>query len=163
MTLRMPSTRVVKRRGRPRRTASSAHPMCRGQSTLLNTLWEAGLVPFAFYEAGLVYARLRRQALNLMDAPSIGRVLLKERLDGTRTWEETPTQARLFQGFMATEQHLSSWEKERVQLLRRALEEHKPLEAQTLKKLAQTLYPLLEDLSHFFQNLNACGSLPLRE
>ena len=120
-------------------------------------------MPFSCYEAGLIYARLRRQALNLMDAPSIGRVLLKERLDGTRTWDETPTQARLFQGFMATEQHLSSWEKERVQLLRRALEEHKPLEAQTLKKLAQTLYPLLEDLSHFFQNLNACGSLPLRE
>lgn len=164
MSQRTLATRIVRRRGRPRQnptpSPATAH---RPSPCFLRTLWEAGYIPFAFHEAGMTYARLRRQALRLMEAPTLQKTCFDERLDGTRMWQEDPRQAKLFKIYMATEQHLASWERERLQLLRRALEGHKPLEAATLERLGETLYPLLEDLAHLFQNLNASGFMPFKE
>ena len=164
MTPRTLATRVVRRRGRPRQNLTPS-PLAthRFSPCFLRTLWEKGHIPFAFHEAGMAYARLRRSALRLMDSPSLHTTGFDERLDGTRTWQEDPKQEKLFKLYMATEQHLCSWERERLQLLRRALEGHKPLEAAILKRLGETLYPVLEDLAHFFQNLNATGLMPFKE
>ena len=166
MSLQILNTRVRARRGRPRlfsekkdlgtpetRKRIHTHSVNNG----LYTLWKKGLIPYDLYASGHRYIALRCRCLQILQAPKIARALISTDncLNTAHPFctPQTPEERETLFLWQRVEKHLTHWERERICLLIQIHGGDKPLSTQMLINIGQCLYPLLEDLSHFFQNI----------
>jgi hypothetical protein len=169
MSIQSLRTRVRVRRGRPCRLKAPQDlgtPETRRRvpsqfrAKGLRTLWEKGFIPYDLYESGRRYVFLRARCLHILKAPKIASYALgnPESLVFKNTahafcMPQTPDEHETLLLWQGVEKHLKSWERERITLLIQTHEGGKAVPLEVLSDVGRCLYPLLEDLTHFFQNI----------
>ena len=176
MSMQLLNTRVRARRGRPclfkgpkdlgtPETRRRINMQFRGKG--LSTLWEKGYIPYDLYESGRRYVALRARCLHILQAPKVASYTLgnPESFLSKRTKHifcapQTPCERETLLLWQGVEKHLKHWERERITLLIQTHGGDKPLSMEMLAALGRCLYPLLEDLNHFFQSVPASKDKP---
>lgn len=169
MSLQLLNTRVRARRGRPRlfnaakdlgtpetRKRLHTHSVEKG----LYALWKKGLIPYDLCQSGHRYMTLRSRSLRILQAPKIATCPLEKadsylRKNTTHSFciPQTPDERETLLLWQRAEKHLKHWERERISLLIQIHGGDKPLSIEMLTNVGRCLYPLLEDLNHFFQTV----------